>query len=148
MKTEEGKFYRTRDGQKVGPMRATPEEWGYGQWCWTDADDLKDVEDGNRLWDDNGLSGFGPHDEDPWDLVAEWTDTAPEPARAGLPWARVAVDYVDADGEERLLDVGASMEWVLIWDADGEPAISVTPANARALAAALTAYADQAEAAQ
>lgn len=70
MKIEEGKFYRTRDGRKVGPMRGlTDRELSTytSRWVWMD---------GSRLitapWDDAGT--FSPYRESKEDLIAEWTD--------------------------------------------------------------------------
>ena len=58
---EEGKFYRTRDGRKVGPMLV----WNWhSRWPWSD-----DESDGTDIWDDYGCSGV-PDTM----IVAEWTD--------------------------------------------------------------------------
>ena len=57
MKIEEGKYYRTRDGRKVGPMRS----------AWTP--------NGTQWW-------FKDGDKTKLDLIAEWTDE-PEPP---TPW--------------------------------------------------------------
>jgi len=64
MKIEAGRFYRTRAGQKVGPMaraNATEHRCGYGVSLYTHY-----VETG-RVRSDGS--------DDPHDLVAEWTDT-------------------------------------------------------------------------
>ena len=61
MKIEEGKYYRTSDGHRVGPMKPG----GYEGWPWI-------VEEGNGyFWADNG-SSVGAIDSP--DLIAEWTD--------------------------------------------------------------------------
>lgn len=61
MKIEEGKFYRTRDGRKSGPMSFT-------------LDDLAWVNGRHEtaVFRDTGLADVGK--ELPSDLVAEWTD--------------------------------------------------------------------------
>lgn len=67
MKIEEGKFYRTRDGQKVGPVRRKDRDSGT-PWI---ADQCFD--DWVSEWRETGslLSSGQPH---PLDLVAEWTE--------------------------------------------------------------------------
>jgi len=59
MQLEEGKFYKTRDGRKVGPMGYSPYE-GFLPW--------EDEVIGD-LWDDDGTSDSGDND-----LIAKWTD--------------------------------------------------------------------------
>ena len=68
LKLEVGKFYRTRDGRKVGPMLIWNDR---AQYPWSD-----DMEDGTDVWTPSGLSC--PNAEGPPDIVAEWTD-APAP---------------------------------------------------------------------
>ena len=66
LKIEAGKFYRTRDGRKVGPMRIYEVE-----------DETFDVFDDGDHWGLNGLHAEGDPDfgHDPCqDLIAEWTD--------------------------------------------------------------------------
>lgn len=65
MTPEIGKTYRTRDGQKRGPLMFTPEEWGlYESWVFTD---------GLFTWRPDG--SFSPDGlPDPLDLIAEWAD--------------------------------------------------------------------------
>lgn len=133
MQIEEGKFYRTRDGQKVGPMRRNDSD----SYPW--AGEVSGIVRCFTLrgdWDNEQSNA-------PFDLIAEWTDPAPEPAKAGLPDAMVFL------GEENFrcevnLDNGR-VRLAVTYDDDlvGYP---FTPERARALAAALTAYADQAEA--
>lgn len=79
MKIEEGKYYRTRDGLKVGPMKPSGDE----DWPWI-------VEEGDgHCWANNGSSVA---DIDSPDLIAEWTD---EPR----PWK----DLTDAEKGALLL---------------------------------------------
>lgn len=71
LKIEAGKFYRTRDGRKVGPMRIYEVE-----------DETFDVFDDGDHWGLNGLHAEGDPDfgHDPCqDLIAEWTDATDTP---------------------------------------------------------------------
>ncbi len=65
---ETGKFYRTCDGRKVGPM----DTWIYGGWHTDRAE--RPLNGG--LWTDNGTAKY-PGAKDSPDLIAEWVD---EPA--------------------------------------------------------------------
>lgn len=73
MRIEEGKFYRTRDGRKVGPMRSINQ----GPWKWTD---------GAMRWTKLGgwstVMGLHPLDiVAPWLAVAQWfLDTPARPS--------------------------------------------------------------------
>ena len=74
MKIEAGKYYRTRDGRKVGPMVEECPRWS--DWPF----DVRN-EDGDRtisvcLWKDDGTCDEGSR----YDLVAEWTDTPSAPS--------------------------------------------------------------------
>jgi hypothetical protein len=66
MRIEEGKYYRTRDGRKVGPLRATDN----GHWpmecdgTWWRADGESCEGSMARMYPEN-------------DIVAEWTDEGP-----------------------------------------------------------------------
>lgn len=66
LKIEAGKFYRTRDGRKVGPME--DQGWQDGE-PWTTNDTM-------RYWSNDGTRADGSHYESD-DLIAEWVD---EPA--------------------------------------------------------------------
>ncbi|WP_266063841.1 hypothetical protein [Brucella intermedia] len=59
---ETGKFYRTRDGRKVGPAYRHHDGWGMGS-------------EGGKMWAKDGHRYFGNAPET--DLIAEWVD---EPA--------------------------------------------------------------------
>jgi len=101
MKLEVGKYYRTRDGEKVGPMRADPRgrargfEWAdEHDWAWR-ADGTFDI---RRLECDE-------------DLIAEWVDepAAPQPAGPVRTITRKEVVpgtygdvFVDEDGDVRV----------------------------------------------
>jgi hypothetical protein len=68
MKIEAGKYYRTRDGRKVGPMR--PNDFG----VYTDSHPWRG--ESNRPADcyrSNGMYEIGPA-EDAYDLIAEWSE--------------------------------------------------------------------------
>lgn len=59
---ETGKFYRTRNGRKVGPMKRYNDGW------------LNESDGHGRMWRDDGLRYY---EESRSDLIAEWVD---EPA--------------------------------------------------------------------
>lgn len=63
LKVEAGRYYKTRDGRKVGPM----DGWREGAF--------REVEGDGRFWHRDGEGQFKANGED---LVAEWVD---EPAR-------------------------------------------------------------------
>lgn len=127
MQIEEGKFYRTRDGQKEGPIQRASPNNANGGFPWKNGKGLWFSDDGLAEAGDDGARRPGS------DLIAEWTD-APEPAKAGLPDTMKFVD-VSKDAIEVCVAYGK----VVV----GRHAF--TPERARALAAALMAYADQAE---
>ncbi|RAL98698.1 hypothetical protein DOU54_06465 [Agrobacterium sp. MS2] len=62
LKIEAGKFYKTRDGRKIGPMERYYDAWHTS------------FEDG-RMWRDDGLRWFETSRGDT-DLVAEWVEPA------------------------------------------------------------------------
>lgn len=65
MKIEEGKYYRTRDGRKVGPM--VYEHRISHPWAEAGSESV-------YIWREDGTSIFDP------DIIAEWTDeTEPTP---------------------------------------------------------------------
>lgn len=66
LKIEAGKFYRTRDGRKVGPMERTSN----GR-AWT-------PNSGRHYYDDDGKRSWGG--DDGTVIVAEWTEPPPKPA--------------------------------------------------------------------
>lgn len=76
IKIEEGKFYRTRDGRKVGPMAPVRRPSVYAAvWIWTDASNGNPRCDlGERLWRADGTEHYEPDEESVHDLVAEWAD--------------------------------------------------------------------------
>lgn len=73
MKIEEGKYYLTRDGKKVGPMRELDRE--QTDYPWTDQyGDLPDLR-----YSDSGCE-IGTFSES-FDLISEWKDETPSPIR-------------------------------------------------------------------
>jgi len=78
LQIEAGKFYRTRDGHKVGPM---------GIWCRDYFDAPTEAFDGD-YWCADGTNGEKCSGQDPQlDLVAEWTDEPPI-AQAGHDYTK------------------------------------------------------------
>lgn len=71
MKIEVGKYYRTRDGQKVGPIRVSP----YG------GVEVKKLDAyGSRcFYSDDGFSDLGGDD----DIISEWTEEPAAPPETG-----------------------------------------------------------------
>ena len=61
-----GKFYRTRDGRKVGPM----EVWRYGGWH----SSKSDAPLHGGLWESSGKPKYPAASDSP-DLIAEWQET-------------------------------------------------------------------------
>jgi len=64
MKLEVGKYYRTREGEKVGPMLSSKD-----RTCWSTKCD-------GRLWTEDGSRFYGDIDGT---IIAEWT-AAPKPS--------------------------------------------------------------------
>jgi hypothetical protein len=97
MKIEAGKYYRTRDGQKVGPMRETPKEWGINDlWKWTSVDKKPDTY-GFGVWCTDGFSHVDPIVEEVADLTAITTpfglldrDTQEALKAHGGPWEHLS----------------------------------------------------------
>jgi hypothetical protein len=72
MQIEAGKFYRTRDGRKVGPAKFLDEKFYADQgYPWS--------LNGLFMYQSSGIAGDGAHEEH--DLVAEWFDTPTGPVR-------------------------------------------------------------------
>jgi hypothetical protein len=67
LKLETGKFYKTRDGQKVGPML-------FRRDCDDYAVDGFEGPYGNAWWSENGIRG-GMGDIHDGDIVAEWKES-------------------------------------------------------------------------
>ncbi|MGY6251512.1 hypothetical protein ACXIUS_28945 [Bosea thiooxidans] len=82
---EAGKFYKTRDGRKVGPMERYTE---FGEAGWQTVSRAGDF--GGKLWIDDGRRYFQSDRGGPTDLVAEWVD---EPAPTPIA-AKLGVEFV------------------------------------------------------
>lgn len=83
LQIEEGKYYRARNGKKIGPMTRMPGADHY-KWGWFDEDDQPYSHTDNGRYHVNEVSGL--------DLIAEWVDEAP------------AVDLTKIDKPLGLLD--------------------------------------------
>jgi hypothetical protein len=68
LQIQAGKFYKTRDGRKVGPMEAWDSAVTHK---WQEVGGSNNFNGGGDIWRDDGTSHYSPN------LVAEWTD---EPA--------------------------------------------------------------------
>lgn len=88
MKLEVGKYYRTRDGRKIGPLADWNLLGSAYKWRW-----------GGLLWmlDGTAFGGDNPHQ----DLIAEWSDAAPEVGTLQEIGAQVgdAVENIDFENE-------------------------------------------------
>ena len=98
MKIEAGKFYRTRGGQKVGPMR---HDFGI---IWDSRECYPN--DGDYHWTEDGKSGRAANADCP-DLIAEWSE----------PMDLTAPDYNDGlwhgwNGGECPVDPRSEVEWI------------------------------------
>ncbi|WP_247997702.1 hypothetical protein [Brucella tritici] len=102
---ETGKFYRTRDGRKVGPMRRYNGGWLY------------ETDDYGRMWRDDGMRYYEESRGDGSDLIAEWVDesasndnqpvaTQPAPSTD----ITLTIDYNTMELEEKLDRVITKME--------------------------------------
>lgn len=93
MQLEVGKYYKTRDGRKIGPMvdakNGADDHWKSILPC-----------EGYTYWHDNGSHWF--YDERPSDLIAEWSD-AQSPTLSGDTIDDIAIDslkfHMDKDME-------------------------------------------------
>ena len=69
LQIEAGKYYRTLDGRKVGPMVKSSDLTRQYPW---------EVKDNRWCWDDSGRR-FPCSNEPETDLIAEWTDEPAQP---------------------------------------------------------------------
>lgn len=76
MKIEAGKYYKTRDGRKVGPMRELDREQTDYPWKDQYGDLHGDIPD--QRYSDSGRQIGMPISHD---LISEWQDEAPSPIR-------------------------------------------------------------------
>ncbi len=68
MQLEVGKFYKTREGRKVGPMQEFDSYKNLHPW-----------ESNGELWADDGTSYLGEYPDS--DIIAEWHDEPVSPVR-------------------------------------------------------------------
>lgn len=68
MMVEQCKFYRTRSGSKIGPMR-------FDGWIGMHVD----TNGNGRVWMADGRVFAGKPGGDPFDIVTEWSDEPPAP---------------------------------------------------------------------
>lgn len=85
LKIEAGRYYRTRDGRKVGPMRR------YDSDSWV-------APDCGRLWTDDGQRYFEIDRGGPSDLIAEWQDAPTAPVSAQVD--AIAEEYGPAPAND------------------------------------------------
>lgn len=106
MKIEAGKFYKTRDGRKVGPMKATPLT---GFYAFRDASRGPNYSADGRLFEDR------PSD---WDIVSEWND---EPR----PWGELTdaekVALVEARRDGKQIEYKPHLRSLDHWDTVASP---------------------------
>lgn len=100
MKIEAGKFYKTRDGLKVGPMEAFGPKDRYRE----------EMGDG-RYWFQDGNAG---HQAENDDLISEWRDLTPH-KQLTAEMIKVMQAYVDGEEVELMFDGGK------VWHKDDEP---------------------------
>lgn len=81
VKLEVGKYYKTRDGRKVGPMKS------YKSFM-----DMHPFESDKMLWTREGVAYQGSEPDQ--DIVAEWPDDPPkpQPTLSGETIDRIAID--------------------------------------------------------
>jgi hypothetical protein len=111
LKIEEGKFYRTRDGQKVGPMN--PSISG-GSWPW---------ECLGSVYSDSGVRWYGASRPET-DLVAEWVDLTAITTPYGLLPEEVRRALREHKGDYEYYSHVAQGCWLVV--ADNDPCWSPT----------------------
>jgi len=89
LKIEAGKYYRTRDGRKVGPIEA----WRFGGWH----SDRAEHPLNGGVWLDDGTAKYAGAKDSP-DLIAEWVD---EPVKAAAPGAQPAIVALIENGQPK-----------------------------------------------
>ena len=102
MQIEVGKFYRTRDGRKAGPVVARNQVNYDGPF----------LIDGLWNYDDDGKVSSLPEHRD--DLVAEWTEATPAEPASEIETPKIWRDMSDAEKGALLLahHEGAEIEWL------------------------------------
>ncbi|WP_201271816.1 hypothetical protein [Sinorhizobium meliloti] len=112
-----GKFYRTRDGRKVGPMRVyggggLDRSFAFGQVAAFTAPDLEDERVGGSYTSDGTWLTSSGHS--PYDLIAEWVD---EPAVSSDTVAVAATASNDNEpvAEQPAYKVGDKVRSLVDW---------------------------------
>lgn len=112
MRIEEGKFYRTRDGRKVGPMKRPFS--GVSEYAWAGDYKYSDETYGG-IWyrSEGGL--MHPDAPNGGDIISEWTDEPTSPVRTVISKQIVAGVYGRLSirpysTEKRILIALANME--------------------------------------
>jgi len=93
MQIEAGKYYQTRSGKKVGPIRREVDYEGPYKWT------APDMNGEALLYTDDGRYLFDCECED--DIIAEWPDNNPKPAApytSSDAWADIHAALGDAVG--------------------------------------------------
>lgn len=88
-KIEAGKYYRTRDGRKVGPIENRKREDAEHPFIWNWPDGR-----GNRIYKPDGTNYSDRND----DLIAEWID---EPVKVAAPVAKPAIVALIENGQPK-----------------------------------------------
>ena len=131
MKLEVGKFYKTRDGRKVGPMKNNWSTSGHFCWC-VDVGCCSSV-----LWDEVGCSGS--HCDN--DLIAPWPAEPTGPVRTVTRTTREIVPGTYGD-----VRVGKAVDdIIMVAFGHCEPMSPYSAAELRALAATAVELADALE---
>ena len=134
MKIENGKYYRTRDGQNVGPMNVPPKLERWSRLVIADGP-IGSAASGLDGWYEGGKY-LNDEDHD-LDLIAEWSDA---PAKLMIPLPDEA-SFME-DGYEFICTGSPDGEAVWIYGRDASPFARLSPVTARDFAAAIIAYAD------
>lgn len=104
LKLEVGKFYRTRDGRNIGPMRPYD---GVGPYRWIGLDSS---DDRHETFTNDGTYLVGD-DRSEMQIVAEWVD---EPAaEIEKPWVPEGDGWIEHNGSNVNPAPGANVEWII-----------------------------------
>jgi hypothetical protein len=103
---EEGKFYRNRNGRKIGPMCRTPLTWNQSpEWKWCSDVSALGAERVSHTFRDDGFSDLR-QSKAGLDLIAEWTDE-PAPAPKPIMTKEALLDAAKAAVADRGLNYGS-----------------------------------------
>ena len=121
MKLEAGKYYRTRDGRKVGPMNVPPKKSHWSSIVVADCN--------GKAWLKGGV--YFSDIPDPLDLIAEWTDEPEQPTTGTLAELNVkpgdVVEYIPsgnyhvvAQNKHIKSTYGINVPYISQWDTVSE----------------------------